>query len=185
MLKLSFAAISLATVVTTVAIARAVRAELSDWSPVSINGIGGIKVGMTPMQAAKETGLKLEKDASGEEECYYLVPTSEYLRGIAFMVTSNKIGSDYSRDRIARVDITNSDIRTKSGVSIGDTESEVRRTYPDLITADEEYHHRTLIYTPREAKDQNFRIIFLMDRGKVKSYRAGKIPEVLAIEGCL
>jgi hypothetical protein len=184
MLKFSFAAAFLATVVT-VATVRAARAELSIFSPVSINGIGGIKVGMTPRQAAKETGLKLEKDASGEEECYYLVPSDEYFRGIAFMVTSNKIGSGDSIDRIARVDITNSAIRTKSGVSIGDTESEVRRTYPGLITADKEYDSRTLIYTPREAKDRNFRIVFLVDRGKVASYRAGKIPEVLAVEHCL
>jgi hypothetical protein len=180
-IKFSFAAVSLATVITV----GAARAELSDWSPVSINGIGGIKVGMTPQQASNETALKMDTESPGGAGCYYIVPTRNYLHGISFMVTGDNTAIDYSSDRIARVDITNSDVRTKSGVSIGDTESDVRRIYLGRITAGKEYNQRTLIYTPAEAKDQNFRVVFLMNRGKVQSYRAGKTPEVLYIEGCL
>jgi hypothetical protein len=88
---------------------------------------------------------------------------------------------------VARVDVYQGRIRTRSGVGIGTTEQDVMDTYPGQIEVsahpyDETGHYLTFV--PRDASDTAYRLIFETDGQVVTSFRSGRLPEVEWIEGC-
>jgi hypothetical protein len=154
---------------------------LSERSPVTINGIGPVRVGMTVAEASHAAGVQIisSGDDGGNPECSYFRPQN-IPNGMGFMVTGG---------RIARVDIwRNSPAKTLSGAGIGSTEAEIKALFPGQIeVTPHEYvqggHYLTFV--PRDAGDRNFRIIFETEvSGRVTQFRAGKLPEVTWVEGC-
>lgn len=154
--------------------------NLTKNSQVHINGIGPIRVGMTIDEASKSAGVRLIQIQSGSESqgCSYFKPDLG-LDDVQFMVTQG---------RISRVDIFNEQITTFSGAKIGDSEKRVMSLYPGQIQVQpHEYvqdgHY--LIFIPKDKLDQSYRVVFETDGNRVTSFRAGKIPEVTAVEGCV
>lgn len=146
-------------------------------SPVVINGMGGVAVGMTVEEASSAARIDLVvQDDYGFPDCYYVVP-AEGPSGVSFMVTGGTV---------ARVDIDIAGMTTRSGVGIGSSADEVRSTYPGQIVAsphtytDGEY----LTFVPRDAADADMRIVFETKGAAVTRYRAGRLPEVEYVEGC-
>ncbi|HEY9825579.1 MAG TPA: hypothetical protein V6D19_09035 [Stenomitos sp.] len=167
--------------------------QLSEQSKLVIDGIGPIRVGMTVAEAEQSSGIQLKEQGgrAGNGSCYYLRPQSGP-QGLGFMVISNRADQRIVRtqDRIARVDVyRDSRITTLSGAKIGDTEAQVRALYPGRIqetphkyTSDQGGHYLT--YVPKDAADQNYRLIFETLNGRITAFRAGKRPEVDFVEGC-
>lgn len=155
-----------------------VQARLTTASKVLINGIGDIRVGMTVRQAevAGKTRIIQQGDTFGN--CAYY--TAQGIEGVGFMV----IGGE-----IARVSIgDNSRITTLSGAKIGDTEERIKSLYPGQIrvtphTYNPNGHYLTLI--PRQPAYQQYRVVFETDGRRVTSFRAGRLPEVEYVEGCV
>lgn len=154
--------------------------SLSDQSKVAIDGIGPIRVGMT-LQAAVDsanTPMTLKPGAGVGNNCGFANPATGP-RGLEFMVTNG---------RIARVDVLqNSKITTISGAKIGDSEARIKALYPQRLTVTPHPYVRQghyLIFVPRDAADQKYRLIFETDGQKVTRFRAGQRPEVEYIEGC-
>lgn len=150
-------------------------ARLSESSPVSTQGIGGIKIGMTIAQASQ--AAKLITTDNRRSACLYYQPASR-LSGINFMVT-NKV--------ISRIDITNPRIATLSGAKIGDSEERIRSLYgAQLQTKLHKYldQGHYLIFVPRDQQDQQNRILFETDGVKVLNWRVGRLKEVNWVEGC-
>jgi hypothetical protein len=158
--------------------------KITERSKLALNGIGPIRVGMTIDEASQAAGVKSVKLFGGfsTEYCTYIellgVP-----KGINFMVTKN---------RIARVDISNKRISTIRGAKIGDTEDRIFSLYPGQIKATRhEYAWRTfnnakyLTFVPKDDADKNYRIVFETSKNRVFSFHSGKLPEVMYIEGCL
>ncbi|MHC5775125.1 hypothetical protein [Nostoc sp.] len=165
-------AVSSLTVSTVVA-----QAKLTNQSKLLINGIGGVRIGMTVSQAAKAAGIKLIGD-SANNSCYYVKPQNEP-KNLLFMVT---------KGRISRVDVRqNTQITTLKGAKIGDTEAQIKSLYPGKIkVTSHKYvqggHYLTFI--PKDRANQNYRVVFETDGKRVTQFRSGKLPEVEFVEGC-
>jgi hypothetical protein len=174
-------AISPAATVTAPATTVATPEILSERSPVTINGIGPVRVGMTVAEASRAASVPIVSagDNGGNPECTYFRPQT-IPSGMGFMVTEG---------HISRVDIwRNSPVTTLSGARIGSTEAEIKALFPGQIeVTPHEYvpggHYLTFV--PRDAGDRNYRMIFeTVPNGRVTQFRAGKLPEVTWVEGC-
>jgi hypothetical protein len=131
---------------------------------------------MTVGQAARAAGREIVGGPDEDPSCYFVSPEGGP-EGVGFMV--------YER-RIARVDIDEGPISTRSGARIGSTEEEIKALFPGQIeVSPHEYvegHYLELI--PRDPDEAEYRVVFETDGKVVTRYRAGKLPAVGFIEGC-
>src|SRR2546421_361200 len=107
----------------------------AEWS-LNFNGIGPVKLGMTPAQLkwALRPDVPSEEE-SGNESCYYLRSTTR--PQLYFMVTG---------ERIVRIDVKAAGIPTSEGVQVGDSEAKAKIVYgtqlkvgPHAYTSDGHY----------------------------------------------
>ncbi len=154
--------------------------KLTENSKLVMNGIGGIKVGMTIKQAEKAAGISLviPRGFKPNKDCYYVEP-KKYPKGISFMVTEYKI---------SRVDIwENKKITTFKGAKLDDSEARIKSLYPKQIKVTPHKYNpqgHYLTFIPQDSADKNYRIVFETDGKKVVRFRSGKLPDVEFIEGC-
>lgn len=148
----------------------------SEWR-VALRSFGPVRYGMTLREASRALG-GLSDTTEASPECFY-VTGRQAPPGTGFMVVNRQI---------ARVDVDTPGVLTLSGIGVGSTEAEVRAAYPGQIRTEShpysgpEWHY--LIYVPRDRADRRFGLIFETDGVRVRSYRAGRQPEVRWIEGC-
>jgi hypothetical protein len=156
----------------------AVAEPLLSWQPkVQINGVGDIRIGMTPREAIRSARMKLVAVGEIDNNCYYIRP-QKGSQHISMMVVEG---------RIARIDINpGSSIRTLSGAGIGDSEQQIKQLYRDRLKVSPHKYLRGhyLTFTPTGQTDRNYRLIFETDGHRVVNYRVGKMPEVAYVEGC-
>lgn len=154
--------------------------KLTGQSKLAINGIGPVEVGMTVAEASRAAGAPIVPlDPDGSSLCSDYKP-SKGPEGVKFMVTDG--------GRISRVDIDSDRISTIQGAKIGDTEARIKSLYPGQLKVYpvpnlEKGHY--LAVAPTQRFDRNFRIIFETDGQRVRLMRAGRLPEVAFIGGCL
>lgn len=163
--------------------------KLTSQAKVTVNGIGPVKIGMNLPQVAIYAKLYISY-AGNNDSCYYLEGQRE-LKGISFMVTKDEAKSRQkyiTSDSIARIDINNSKVTTIKGAKIGDTEAKIKSLYPGQIKVTPHHYNSKghyLTFIPKDKAYKNYRIVFESDGQRVTKYRAGKLPEVEYIEGCL
>jgi hypothetical protein len=151
--------------------------QATEWK-VYLNGIGSIRVGMSPGEASRAIGKQLVGPGQiTGDECYYIHLEKE-TKGVGFMI----IGG-----RVARIDVNTPEITTVSGARVGHTEDQIKSIYPGQLTVGphkyvEQGHYLTFI--PKEPQFSQFRLVFETDGNVVTSYRAGKLPEVELVEHC-
>jgi uncharacterized UBP type Zn finger protein len=78
-------------------------------------------------------------------------------------------------------------VKTVSGAKIGDSENRIKSLYPGQIrVTPHEYvqagHYLTFV--PKDASDQQYRVVFKTDGRRVTRFQAGRLPEVGYVEGC-
>lgn len=145
---------------------------------LSLKGLGQVKVGMTLKQVKSLfTDVKVINYGDGDE-CFYIEPRS-VPSGISFMITDS---------HVSRIDITSSNYASLSGAKVGQTEKQVINLYAGKLEVtphhyDERGHYLTFI--PKDREDKDYRMVFETDGKKVTQFRAGKLPEVEFVEGCL
>jgi hypothetical protein len=163
-------------------------------SVVGLKNIGPVVVGMTIEQLAQAAGVSLTRQpdfdaALAEKNCAYMSPAtipgyvpppnSGNKSPLAFMIVDGKL---------ARIDILGGEFKTAQGVQVGSSEQEVQAAFggasplPPRAFIGPPYRYLTA--TPRQAADQNYRLVFESDGAKVVTYRAGKLPEVDYKNGC-
>jgi hypothetical protein len=153
------------------------HSKITNQSKVFINGIGAVRVGMTVAQASKAAGTGLV--TSGKEPLCSYYRLQNGTKDIAFKV---------NKGRISGVDIFKGKIATASGARIGDTEARIKALYPGQIKVSTNAYNTKghyLTFVPKKQSDKNYRIVFVTDGKRVIQYKAGKLPEVEFIEGCL
>jgi hypothetical protein len=152
---------------------------LSLASPVGVQAVGPVRIGMTPEEASKAAGVALTGDPFELYEdgsCYYVMAEGE-LDAFGFMVSEGKI---------ARIEITDTtEIATVEGARIGDSEKRILELYPDATIAEHAYEGPEGHYVKTSDADGTYGYVFETDGTKVTRYRAGKYPEVDFYEGCL
>jgi hypothetical protein len=135
---------------------------------------------MTLEQASAAAGTPIRIDPATElgTDCAY-ARAEGGPQGLAFMVIGGKI---------QRVDVfPGSRVQTVSGVGLGTTEDEVKRTYPGRIRVEGHPYVPSghyLVYTPNDSSLAHLSMIFETDGQRVTSYRAGLRGAVSQIEGC-
>jgi hypothetical protein len=151
--------------------------KLTELSPVFIDGMGPIRVGMTVAEASRAAGVRLVRDEP-LGDCSNATPQGNP-RGVSFMVTGN---------RISRVNVyENRRVATGKLARIGDTEARIKSLYPGRIQVSQHQYVRGghyLTFVPKDRSDRNYRLIFETDGKRVTSFRSGKLPEVEYVEGC-
>lgn len=143
--------------------------DLHRWR-LTRHGFGRLTVGLNRAQMERRTGRKL-KFSYNTGSC--AIWDLRGARGISIMTT---------RGRLARVGIYRGTWRTILGVQIGDTEAEVRELYPRLRTRPHPYDpDGQYLIVP----GPNRRVVFETDgNDEVTSFRGGRMPEIMYIEGC-
>ncbi len=148
---------------------------------LQVDRYGPVVIGMTPDEASVKLKLplipehQLDRDDKESEACHYEYPSGDY-QDIGFMVENG---------HITRIDVHSKKISTISKIHIGDSEESVKKAFPGKVT--EEIHP----YIGREGKylivetKPGYAFIFETDRGKITTFRSGRLSSVRYIEGCL
>lgn len=150
---------------------------LVDTSTISTVGLDKVQFGMTLDEAQAAAGSELVTTGPRDPSCYLASP-AEGAAGITFL---------FSDGTVERVDISAPPIATRSGAKVGSTEAQIRELYGDQIQVQPRADGQPgnlLVFVPRDEADQDFRLVFTTDGTTVTSYRAGRVPQVLAPTGC-
>jgi hypothetical protein len=144
--------------------------------PVTLHGIGGLRIGLTVAELRRMGASEEENPLGDEGDCnYWRLPGHD---GLAFMVVGG---------RVVRIDIDNPAYRTASGAQVGMREAQVRAIYgaamrvePHPYTGPEGHY---LIY---RARAEPYGLIFATnyEDGRTESLRVGLWRYVQLIEGC-
>jgi hypothetical protein len=143
--------------------------DLHRWR-LTRHGFGRLKVGLNRTKIERRTGRRL-KFSYNTGAC--AIWTIRGVRGLSIMT---------SRGRLARVDVGRGSWRTSLGVRLGDSEDVVRSRYPRLRTEPHPYDPEGEYLIVRGPKR---RVVFETDgNDQVTSFRGGRVPQVMYIEGC-
>lgn len=144
-----------------------------EWT-IGAGEFGPIRAGMTLAAAGRALGTPFAPPDSGA--CAYVHPPGAP-PGVSLMVV---------HDTIVRVDVDSAGVRTAEGAAIGDDEARIHALYagrvrmqPHKYTPSGHY----LVVTPAGG-DTTRRLVFESDGRRVVQYHAGRLPEVLWVEGC-
>jgi len=150
---------------------------LVDTSTISTVGLDKVQFGMTLDEAQEAAGTELKTEGPRDASCFLASPV-EGAAGITFL---------FSDGTVERVDIASAPIATRSGAKVGSTEAQIKELYGDQIEVQPRLDGQpgnALVFVPRDEADRNFRLVFTTDGTTVVSYRAGRVPQVLAPTGC-
>ena len=162
----------------------------SDLPAVTLQGLGGLRYGMTPDQASQALGIALVGNGAydamrANSECGYLVPADGTLPdGINVMVTGPGEGT------VTRVDVIGGfggDYRTGEGIGIGDDVAAVKALQPKGITTEPgPYGDGQQVVTVNSLDGTSTAQVFYADsEGTIVSFSAGQQPQIDAFGGCL
>lgn len=152
------------------------KPTLKDTSTISTVGLDKVQFGMTVADAEQAAGSKLVSDAP-KSNCYLAKP-EQGTAGISFLISDGRVES---------VTIDQPPVATKSGAKVGSTEAQIKDLYPGQIDTQPRLDGQPgnqLVFTPKDAQDAKFRLVFFTDGTTVTSFRAGRVPQVLAATGC-
>lgn len=154
--------------------ARCQTMELDE--PLMTDGIGPIKVGMTPEEVEFAGGIDLDATSHITGECQYL--ESDSLPEVGFMF----VGAI-----LERIDVMNRQMRTLSGIRVGDLSEKIMDTYEGRLEIEPGFYDpdnwETITFVPKNPKDKT-RAVFDVNRGTVANIRVGRLPAVHWVEGC-
>lgn len=152
------------------------QVSLTTESRLGTNGIGPVLTGMSLEEAIEASGLKFKTGSVGNAGCRHVQPIGGP-KDLSFMVNNGSI---------AVANVSNPAIKTLRGAKIGDSEAKIRSMYSrQLKPADSlSLSTKNLQFVPKDADDRNYRIVFSFRKGNLVSFRSGRLPEVLWIEGC-
>lgn len=146
---------------------------------VSAHTFGSLRLGSTVTQASSDIGDAIDMSRYGSD-----FGTCDFVRAPSMPGGTWLMVID-STD-VARVDVDSASVLTTRGVGVGSTEQQVIDAYRGAIRV--EPHHYTgptghyLVHLAPD--DTMFAVVFETDGSRVTSYRAGRQPEVMYVEGC-
>lgn len=145
-------------------------------SQVTTVGIDEVFFGMTPEEAAEAASTDWVELPSGNGQCYRVTPSNGPDRLELWVVDGF----------IERLDIEHPDIRTRSKLGVGNTIDELRGQLGDRLTVESTGDGgQVATFTPSDAGDDEFRLIFELEDDAVVRYRSGRVGIVQrAVESC-
>jgi len=148
--------------------------------PLTTEGLGPVRIGMTVKQAETALGGTLAVQWSdGPAGC-----------GTGSAKPAGDIFYMFENRRLVRIDVEAIDGKpanpahaTAAGIHIGSSEADVKKAYPNVIVEGhpyDEHGHYLRVYT--DGRKAGF--IFETDGRRVTTFRAGVYPALGYIEGC-
>lgn len=135
-------------------------------SAVSTVGLDEIIFGMTPDEAAVAAATTWDGLPDPPFPACVPITPSNGPSGVTFYLV---------RNTVERVDITNTDIRTRSGYGVGTTLNELESGLGDALeTVSDGGDGVTATFVPSDETDAEFRIVFELELGEVVSFRSGR-----------
>jgi len=138
-------------------------------SKVTTVGIDEVFFGMSADQAAEAASTDWLGEPSGSSPCYKVAPAAGP-NGVELWIVSGFV---------ERVDVEHPDIRTPSKLGVGNTLTELQGQLGDRLTS-ETADDGTVVatFTPSDAGDREFRLIFELADDAVVRYRSGRVGVV-------
>jgi hypothetical protein len=156
------------------ALATALAAAAPADVPLTLHGVGDLRVGLPLAELRRRFGATPEYEPDPEMNCsYWQAPA---FPGLGMMVVD---------DRLVRIDVNDRRWRTRSGARIGMSDREIRAMYGAQMRVEPHpYTDPVGTYLVYEARDEPYGMIFETDNGRAISYRVGLMEAVELIEGC-
>lgn len=135
-------------------------------SKVTTVGIDEVFFGMRAEEAAEAASTEWVGEPSTTSTCYKVAPSTGP-NGIELWIVDGFV---------ERIDIQHPDLRTPSKLGVGNTLGELQSQLGDRLS-DETLDDGTVVatFTPTDAGDNNFRLIFELVDDSVVRYRSGRI----------
>jgi hypothetical protein len=141
---------------------------------IAFNGVGNVKIGMSlsELNTALHERFTMPTE-KGDQGCFYV--NSAKHPHISFMIEDG---------RMVRVDVDSAGIPTTQGVQVGDSEEQALQVYgPKLKVSESQYDPEGHYLTIQSERGRNG-IRFETEKGKIKTYYAGRFEAVQYVEGC-
>lgn len=147
----------------------------SSASKLTTVGLDTIFFGMTPDEAGRAADTAWDGLPAGATERCFIIRPAGGPNGVSFTVFDG---------RIERVDITNPDLRTRSGYGVGTTETELVSALGDQLEVTDVDGGRLAIFVPVDENDADLRIVWLIEDGAAARVWAGRVPQVDSLVPC-
>ena len=157
--------------------------------PVSVGGLGPLRLGMTIQEAANAAQVSFTvAPLTQSAVCQYYLPETYDPEKDAPVAPIDGIGLMVVNDQVIRIDIwPGSSVKTLSGLGIGSTVEDVKAAYDAQIDVTPHPHTKGsyLTLTPEASGSNLFSLVFETDGGgTVTQFRTGQLPAVTWAEGC-
>jgi hypothetical protein len=149
--------------------------KLDDSSTIGTTGIDTVQFGMSLTQAEVAAGTRLLPDpsAGAGADCAVLRP-EHGPADVSFTISARTI---------ERVDVgPGSKVKTRSGAGVSTTIAELQSLYGERLSAAS--GSTTYVFTPVDAGDASYRVVFETDGNVVTSLRAGRTAVVASPMPC-
>ena len=137
---------------------------------LTLRSVGPVRIGSTIAEFRRAMGREL---APGQinRDCGYAHTRDE---AVYFYTRNGRVALASVRD--------GSSVRTPSGIRVGSTERDLRQAYAGRLVSggSPEGSGEYLVYVPQDVDDQNYRLVFLVDEGRVLSMDVGTMPDILS-----
>jgi hypothetical protein len=162
-----------------------IAVPISPSARIVVDGIGGVRVGMTLAEAEASTKAKWDV-GKGYESPGCGGASIPSVEGVGFMISGEDGPVDPARDRIVRVEVDGGQWATPRGIRVGDRMEAVLDAYPSGLARSPHAYVEGwyLDYVPTEKADSNYRLRFVIEGDIVRTIIAGFADAVRLIEGC-
>lgn len=154
------------------------NAPLDACAPATADGWCGVKFGMTPDEVKKAFLKPLSKytgdaGAAADPNACFEMFAEEPIQGVSFLAEKNRVG---------RLDISSEGPKTADGFSVGTAVGDIRAKYgAALKEGPNKYEPEVTDLTVEQAPGK---IVFEIQDGKVRAWRAGVPPTIDYAEHC-
>lgn len=154
------------------------NAELTACAPATAEGYCGVTFGMTPQQAKLAFPAPLVRYSADVEllhdanQCFEMF-AEEPVQGVSFLVENDSVG---------RVDVMSPGPVTADGFGVGDTAEAIRARYGAALEEGPNKYEPEI--TELTISQGAGKILFEIQDGKVRAWRAGVPPLVDYVERC-
>ena len=163
-------------VFATVSMALALAAAAPGDTPVTLQGIGPLRVGLSLDALRRRFGATSEYGPYPDPEVDCEFFRSPAFPGVSMMVVDG---------RVVRIDIDDRRYRTRSGARVGMTEREIRAIYGRQMQVEPHpYGDADDHYLVYDARDEPLGMIFETTDRRATEFRVGYQEYVSLIEGC-
>ena len=141
---------------------------------LTLDGLGPLRIGMTLKEVA-DTGFRIKIEHDFEpNEC-----------ARAEVEGQKNVWLMFENGRVVRVEVLGGRIATLSGVRVGDTEEQVRKTYGARLVVEPHKYDDNGHYLIVFSSDRKQALVMETDGKVVTDFRAGLAGPAEYVEGCL